>query len=124
MNILASNPNDSRLNVLGVQLSNLDSDRNGIINTQDVDFLLKVNFGFYNFIGTVSVLPVTLSNASCVLSISVSDFDGGAGTEDRAANPTTTFVFLDLESTDSTLSSQLASSVVVFGSKKIGRAHV
>jgi hypothetical protein len=36
LNILASNPSDSRLNVYSAQLLNLDADKNGVINAQDM----------------------------------------------------------------------------------------
>ena len=117
LNFLAWNPFNSSISVNAAQLSNLDADKNGVINTQDVDYLLKVNFGLYNFFSNISVQPVSLTGGSCVLSVTMNVFGGGADAGDHPADPATTFVYVDIESTNSILTSELASSVVETGTK-------
>ena len=116
LNLLVASPLSPLLNVLPIQLINLDTDQNGVVNSQDVDFLLKVNFGLYHFVQSVSVQPVTLANKSCVLSITISLIGGGADVGDQPANSATTFVYFDIESLNSSLSSELSNSVILTGS--------
>ena len=85
--------------LLQTQLSNIDADQNGEANSQDVDFLLKVNFGLYHFVRNVSVAFFNVSiNGSCGFNISAVVFGGGGGGGDVASDPSLTFVYFDLES--------------------------
>eukprot|EP00042_Codosiga_hollandica_P058928 m.895784 g.895784 ORF g.895784 m.895784 type:complete len:1904 (+) comp60002_c0_seq1:1304-7015(+) len=114
LNLAAANPSSPPA-VLPSQFRNLDTDQNGQANAQDVDYLLKVNFGLYKFVTAVNVTPVTESN-NCQLSITVTLTSGGAGAGDAPADSSTTFLFIDLEASNSSFSQQLASSVVRTGS--------
>jgi hypothetical protein len=83
LNILASDPSSPSLNVLPIQSFYLDSDQNGQINSQDVAFLLNVNFGLYYFLTGLTVTPV--SYPSCLLNITVRMLTGGADVGDSPA---------------------------------------
>jgi len=97
-----------------VQLDNLDADSNGVINTQDVDFLLKVKFRLLRFVKEIVVEPVSAKN-QCYLQISahlvMNDPDAG----DVAAPASQTKVFFDLESKKSSFSNQLKRSLLLLG---------
>jgi hypothetical protein len=99
--------------VFAYQLSNLDADRNGVVNTQDVDYLLKVNFGLYYFV--TNVVVTTPSQPSCLLNITVSLLSGGGAVGDSPAADSSSFLFVDLEATDDALTVQLQDSSVVVG---------
>jgi hypothetical protein len=116
LNLVASNPNDPSLAaLLPIQLSNIDADGNGQRNSQDVDYLLKVNFGLYRFVTMLAVSPVTLADPQCTLSITATVLSGGAGAGDAPADPATTFVFFDIESTNSSITQQLRNSLPLTG---------
>jgi hypothetical protein len=117
LNLVASSVGVGNLALLPIQLGNLDADQNGLINTQDVDFLLKVNFGLYNFVRNLSVQGFSGdTSGGCGFNVSAAVFGGGGGGGDQPVNPATTFVYFDLESVNPVLSKTLADAIVVSGS--------
>ena len=114
---MTNNPSDPILQLPSVQLSSLDADKNGKIDTNDVDYLLRVKFGNCLFVTGISVEPVSVGDTRCQLMITVNLTDGQSQSNDTFANPNTSFVYIDLESPNSALTSQLATSTVTTGSK-------
>ena len=89
--------------LLASQLANLDADGNGAINPDDADFMTRVDFKLLRFVSNLVV-----QSDSCTVNISV---DVSAST----SRPNQTIVFFDMDSTDSSLTAQLASSELVYG---------
>ena len=98
--------------LLPFQLINLDADKNGVYTNLDSLFLLRVNFRQIRFLKNVSVTPVAYKTNGCELVISALMLEKG----DAVATVGQTFVFFDIESTNSSLRSQFDSSALSLGS--------
>ena len=89
----------------------LDSDMNGVVDPNDVVFMLRVNFRLLRFITNTAFSSVQDSRESCLLSFNVTLFRDGATVAD---NSSTALIF-DFAHEDSTFQQMFDNTVFTLG---------
>ena len=90
----------------------LDTDLNGVVDPNDVIFMLRVNFRLLRFITNTTFVSVQDSGESCLLSLSITLLRDGA----IAANSSSTSLIIDFAHEDSTFQQMFDDTVFTVGS--------
>ena len=99
------------------QLRELDPNQDGLIDINDVFFLLRTVLGKLYFLQNVVVTPVQNTNSTCDFTVQVQLTDGGTAGETL----TQVEVFVDISFTTANLQSDFDTSTEIFGSLVTGR---
>ena len=89
------------------------------MNSQDVDFLLKVNFGLYRFATSIAIGRTELPSSSSgmyTLSVNIT-LMSGADVGDEPADESSTFLFVDIEDSSASLTQYLSEGSLLVGSR-------
>jgi hypothetical protein len=113
MNALALSPGGILNETFSGQFLLMDADKNGQINTQDMNFLTRAMFSEVRFLSSLQSTSAGLAPA-CQLELSAS-LTRSTATGDQAADASDTAVFFWLQSTSPDFGSQLASSILLSG---------
>lgn len=113
--------------VQSFQLPHMDADSNGIVNTVDVDYLVRANFGIFLLLQDANIslpnfhsgLTVSIEETECSLIASVRLLAGGDGRMQVPATAERALVFLYIDSPNVTLCSEDKQTLVVTEGKLV-----